>query len=97
MIKDGTQISAEITCTGTVLANSRETKQRILIDSWHHEVHRLAKEEDGWRIVGNEGGDQAISRFGTAPHPIFQLCFLVTQLQLPSRSMLLSYPESNRL
>jgi hypothetical protein len=34
-------------------------------------VHRLVKGKDGWRIVGNLGGDQTIRQFGTAPHPLF--------------------------
>jgi hypothetical protein len=67
----GKHKTAEITCTGAVWANSRETKQRIPIDSWHQEVHRLVKGKDGWRIVGNLGGDQTIRQFGTAPHPLF--------------------------
>lgn len=69
--KTGKDITAEITCTGAVWANSKKTKERIPIDSWHQEVHRLVKGKDGWRIVGNLGGDQAIRRFGTAPHPLF--------------------------
>lgn len=71
VVTSGAQTTAEITCTGAVWANSRETKQRIPIDSWHQEVHRLVKEEDGWRIVGNVGGDKAVRQFGTAPHPLF--------------------------
>jgi ketosteroid isomerase-like protein len=71
VVSSGNQTTAEITCTGAVWANSRETKQRIPIDSWHQEVHRLVKEKDGWRIVGNLGGDQTIRQFGTAPHPLF--------------------------
>jgi len=71
VVKTGKGVTAEITCTGAVWANSRETKERIPIDSWHQEVHRLVKEQDGWRIVGNLGGDQAVRRFGTAPHPLF--------------------------
>lgn len=67
----GKQTTAEITCTGAVWANSKETKQRIPIDSWQREVHRLVKGKDGWRIVGNLGGDQTIKQFGTAPHPLF--------------------------
>jgi hypothetical protein len=69
--KTGKDTTAEITCTGAVWANSRDTKQRIPIDSWYQEVHRLVKGRDGWRIVGNLGGDQTIRRFGTAPHPLF--------------------------
>lgn len=71
VVTSGKRTTAEITCTGAVWANSRETKQRIPIDSWHQEVHRLVKEKDGWRIVGNLGGDQTIRQFGTAPHPLF--------------------------
>lgn len=69
--KNGRDVTAEITCTGAVWANSKETKERIPIDSWHQEVHRLVKGKEGWRIVGNLGGDQTIRRFGTAPHPLF--------------------------
>lgn len=71
VVTSGTLMMAEITCSGAVWANSRETKQRIPIDSWHQEVHRLVKEEDGWRIIGNLGGDKAVRQFGTAPHPLF--------------------------
>ncbi len=69
--KTSKAVTAEIICTGAVWANSRETKQRIPIDSWHQEVHRLVRGKDGWRIVGNVGGDPEIRRFGTAPHPLF--------------------------
>ena len=71
VVKKGERMTAEITCTGAVWANSKETKQRIPIDSWHQEVHRLVRSGDGWRIVGNLGGDKTIRRFGTAPHPLF--------------------------
>ena len=71
VVKTATGLTAEIICTGAVWANSRKTKQRIPIDSWHQEVHRLVKGADGWRIIGNLGGDQAIRQFGTAPHPLF--------------------------
>ena len=71
VVTTGMDTTAEIICTGAVWANSRETKQRIPIDSWHQEVHRLVKGKDGWHIVGNLGGDQAIRQFGTAPHPLF--------------------------
>ena len=71
VMKTGNHTTAEITCTGAVWANSKETNQRIPIDSWHQEVHRLVRGKDGWRIVGNLGGDQTIRQFGTAPHPLF--------------------------
>jgi hypothetical protein len=71
VVKTSKGLTAEITCTGAVWANSKETKERIPIDSWHQEVHRLVRGKDGWRIVGNLGGDQTIRQFGTAPHPLF--------------------------
>lgn len=71
VVKTAKGATAEITCTGAVWANSKETKERIPIDSWHQEVHRLVRGKDGWRIVGNLGGDQTIRQFGTAPHPLF--------------------------
>lgn len=69
--KSGKDMTAEITCTGAVWADSKETKQRIAIDSWHQEVHRLVKGKEGWRIVGNLGRDEAVRQFGAAPHPLF--------------------------
>jgi len=71
IVRVGKHTTAEITCTGAVWANSRETNQRIPIDSWQKEVHRLVREKDGWRIVGNLGGEKAARKFGTAPHPLF--------------------------
>jgi ketosteroid isomerase-like protein len=62
---------AEITCTGSLWARSDDTKQRIPIDSWYQEVHHLVREKDGWRIVGNLGGEPSVRQFGSAPHPLF--------------------------
>lgn len=69
--KTGKDTTAEITCTGAEWANSRKINQPIPIDSWQHEVHRLVRGKDGWRIVGNVAGDKAVRQFGTAPHPLF--------------------------
>lgn len=63
--------TAEITCTGSLWATSVNTKERIPIDSWHQEVHRLVREDDGWHIIGHLGGAPAVRHFGTAPHPLF--------------------------
>ena len=71
IMKSSEPATAEITCSGSLWATSEETNQRIPIDSWHQEVHHLVREKDGWRIVGNLGGEPAIRRFGTAPHPLF--------------------------
>ena len=71
IVSAGNKATAEITCTGSLWARSEDTKQRIPIDSWHQEVHYLVREKDGWRIVGNLGGEPAIRAFGSAPHPLF--------------------------
>ena len=71
VVKQGKEVTAEITCTGAVWANSRKTNERIPIDSWQKEVHRLVKGKDGWHIVGNAGGEKAVRQFGIAPHPLF--------------------------
>jgi hypothetical protein len=68
----GSQAAVEITCTGALWANSRNTGERLPIDSWHQEVHYLVKEKGVWRIVGSSGQGPARPRmFGTAPHPLF--------------------------
>lgn len=64
----------EIRCSGALWATNKNSKERIPIDSWHQETHRLLKEKGVWRIVGNT--DDATSgrrppMFGTAPHPLF--------------------------
>ena len=71
ILRSSNRTSAEITCTGSLWARSEETKQRIPIDSWHQEVHYLVREKDGWRIIGNLGGEPVIRQFGSAPHPLF--------------------------
>ncbi len=62
---------AEITCTGALWATSKNTKDRVPIDSWHQEVHHLVKEKGGWRIVGSTAGPPRPRMFGMAPHPLF--------------------------
>lgn len=64
----------EITCTGALWARSKDSKERIPIDSWHQETHHLVKEDGAWRIIGSAGAGKAPRRprmFGTAPHPLF--------------------------
>lgn len=65
-------MTVEITCSGALWATSKNSKERIPIDSWHQEVHHLAKEDGAWRIVGTSKGTSARPRlFGSAPHPLF--------------------------
>ncbi|MBU6483053.1 MAG: hypothetical protein KGS09_21250 [Nitrospirae bacterium] len=40
----GTPPSAELTCTGSLWAVSKETGQQVNIDSWYGEVHYMVKE-----------------------------------------------------
>ena len=71
IVKAGNHPTAEITCTGSLWARSVDTKERVPIDSWHQEVHRLVRGDDGWHIVGNLGGKPGVHQFGAAPHPLF--------------------------
>ena len=64
----------EIHCSGALWATNKNSKERIPIDSWHQERHRLVKEKGVWRIVGNTADTTSGRRppmFGTAPHPLF--------------------------
>lgn len=67
---DGTAPTARITCTGGVWATAESTGERIIIDSWFEEVHRLVYEDGAWRILGHGGEDQQAAQEGTA-HPYF--------------------------
>lgn len=69
--EQGEESRAQIGCTGALWATSRNTKQRIPIDSWHDEVHHLVKENGAWRIIGSDEGPRRPRMFGTAPHPLF--------------------------
>ena len=71
-VGQGVQTRAEITCTGALWATSKNTKDRVPIDSWHQEVHHLIKEKGMWRIIGNPSEGLPRPRmFGMAPHPLF--------------------------
>jgi hypothetical protein len=65
------KMTAEITCTGALWATSKNTKDRVPIDSWHQEAHHLVKEKGGWRIIGSTDGQPRPRMFGMAPHPLF--------------------------
>jgi hypothetical protein len=69
---EGNNPMVEITCSGALWATSKNSKERIPIDSWHQEVHHLVNEDGEWRIVGSSKGASARPRlFGSAPHPLF--------------------------
>lgn len=63
--------TAEITCTGSLWATSKETGQRVFLDSWFSEVHHLVYEDGAWRILGHAGEPSKVLQFGVTPHPFF--------------------------
>ena len=48
MFRSGSQLHAEITCTGGLQWSEAQGGTRITLDSWFHEVHYLVH-EDGAR------------------------------------------------
>jgi hypothetical protein len=67
---EGKAPKARITCTGGLWATAESTGERIIIDSWFDEVHRLVYENGAWRILGHNGEDQQAVQNGAA-HPFF--------------------------
>ena len=68
----GSQIRAEVTCTGGLYGTDENRGQRMTLDSWFREVHYLVKEESGWRFLGNAGEAPSSAPFSSAPHhPMF--------------------------
>lgn len=67
---EGKAPAARITCTGGLWATAESTGERIIIDSWFEEVHRLVYEDGAWRILGHGGEDQQTMQNGVA-HPYF--------------------------
>lgn len=67
---EGKNPKASITCTGGLWATAESTGERIIIDSWFDEVHRLVYENGAWRILGHDGEDQQAAQSGAA-HPYF--------------------------
>ncbi len=70
VVKDGKVPTAEVTCTGGLWGTSDSTGERVRIDSWFEEVHRLVYEDGAWRIRGHAGEDPNRTQFGVA-HPYF--------------------------
>ena len=68
----GSQIRAEVTCTGGLYGTEEDTGKRLTLDSWFREVHYLVKEEGRWRFLGNAGEAPSSAPFSSAPHhPMF--------------------------
>ena len=67
---EGKAPKASITCTGGIWATAESTGERIVIDSWFEEEHRLGYEDGAWRLLGHDGEDQQAVQSGAA-HPYF--------------------------
>ncbi len=70
-VAPGTHPTAEIACTGSLWGVSKETGQRVIIDSWFYEIHHLIHEDGGWRLRGHGGDAEKVLPFGVSPHPFF--------------------------
>ena len=72
VVQVGSQLRAEVTCTGGLYGTEERTGNRITLDSWFREVHYLVKDGDTWRFLGNAGEVPAAAPFASAPHhPLF--------------------------
>ena len=70
--QEGSQLRAEVTCTGGLYGTEEGTGKRMTLDSWFREVHYLVREEGGWRFLGNAGEAPRSAPFSSAPHhPMF--------------------------
>lgn len=63
--------TADISCTGSLWGLSKETGNRVIIDSWFNEIHHVVYEDGVWRIRGHAGEDTKTLSFGASPHPFF--------------------------
>ncbi len=63
--------TADISCTGSLWGNAKDTGKRVIIDSWFYEIHHMTNEDGAWRIRGHAGEDTKALPFGTSPHPFF--------------------------
>ena len=72
IIRTGSQVRAEVTCTGGLYGLEERTGKAITLDSWFQEVHYLVKEDGVWRFKGNAGETPTVSPFSSTPHhPLF--------------------------
>lgn len=62
---------AKITCTGRLWGTSKESGERVILDSWFFEVHHLVSEEGSWRVHGVPGELPETLGLPVIPHPFF--------------------------
>jgi hypothetical protein len=63
--------TAKITCTGRLWGTSKESGERVILDSWFFEVHHLVSEEGAWRVHGVPGEPPEALGLPVTPHPFF--------------------------
>ncbi|MCX5722197.1 MAG: hypothetical protein NT179_09235 [Nitrospirae bacterium] len=72
VFRSGSQLRAEITCTGGLYGTESQGGARITLDSWFQEVHYLVHEDGAWRFLGNAGVAPSAEPFTSSPHhPLF--------------------------
>ena len=72
LFRSGSQLHAEITCTGGLYGTEAGGGMRITLDSWFHEIHYLVHEDGAWRFLGNAGDAPSTVPFTSSPHhPLF--------------------------
>ena len=72
VFRSGSQLRAEITCTGGLYGTESQGGTRITLDSWFQEVHYLVHEDGAWRFLGNAGVAPSAEPFTSSPHhPLF--------------------------
>jgi hypothetical protein len=72
VFRSGSQLRAEITCTGGLYGTEVEGGKKITLDSWFSEVHNLVHEDGAWRFLGNAGEAPGSAPATSAPHhPLF--------------------------
>ncbi len=72
VFRSGSQLQAEIICTGGLYGTEVEGGRQITLDSWFREVHYLVHEDGAWRFLGNAGDAPRTAPATSAPHhPLF--------------------------
>ncbi len=72
VFRAGSQLRAEITCTGGLYGTEVQGGAHITLDSWLQEVHYLVHEDGAWRFLGNAGVAPSAEPVTSSPHhPLF--------------------------
>jgi hypothetical protein len=72
LFRSGSQLRADITCTGGLYGTEANRRTRVTLDSWFREIHYLVHEDGAWRFLGNAGDAPSTAPFTSSPHhPLF--------------------------